>query len=282
MMDAAVVGDTGAHPSFRVKRGWMGLRIAEIRDETPDTKTFIFVDAETGGRAFDYRAGQYLTFRYDTIAAKPLVRSYTMSSAPIDGDFVAVTVKRVAGGVVSNWMCDDLQVGDVLRARGPIGKFVYDPEHDETKLVFVAAGSGVTPFLSIMKEYASARETFQTLANCGFRRPSELVLLVSFRTLEDIICAADLRALAKRSGVRVQLTFSRLPDVDPPALQHPNFGPIWKGRITSEQLAAVCKDDFSATTFFTCGPEDLMQSVAVFLREQGVAEKNIKLESFAS
>jgi ring-1,2-phenylacetyl-CoA epoxidase subunit PaaE len=275
MTEADKAGETG----FRVKRGWMGLSISEIRDETADTKTFIFVDPETGGRAFDYRAGQYLTFRYDSIAAKPIVRSYTMSSAPVDGDFAAVTVKRVEGGVVSNWMCDTLKVGDVLRARGPIGKFVYEPQNDESKLVFVAAGSGVTPFLSIMKEYSAHREVTEVKDSS---KPVELVLLVSFRTPGDIICAAELEELARRPGVRVQITLSRVPDNDLGALQHPTFGQIWKGRVTSDQLAAVCNDDFSATTFFTCGPEDLMQGVATFLKEQGVAEKNIKLESFAS
>jgi glycine betaine catabolism B len=277
MSEVIVAGD--AQTGFRVKRGWMGLRIDEIRDETPDTKTFIFVDPETGGRAFDYRPGQYLTFRYDSIAAKPIVRSYTMSSAPVDGDFAAVTVKRVEGGVVSNWMCDTLKVGDVLRARGPIGKFVYEPQNDESKLVFVAAGSGVTPFLSIMKEYSAHRATVEKTSS---KKSVELVLLVSFRTPSDIICAAELEDLARRPGVRVQITLSRVPDNDPAALQHSAFGQIWKGRITSDQLAALCNDDFSATTFFTCGPEELMQSVAAFLREQGVAEKNIKLESFAS
>ncbi len=280
MTETDLAGDT--QTGFRVKRGWMGLRIDKIRDETPDTKTFIFVDPDTGGRAFDYRPGQYLTFRYDSIAAKPIVRSYTMSSAPVDGDFAAVTVKRVEGGVVSNWMCDALKVGDVLRARGPIGKFVYEPQHDESKLVFVAAGSGVTPFLSIMKEYSEHSINRATADDQSSKKPAELVLLVSFRTPADIICAADLEDLARRPGVRVQITLSRVPDNDPAALQHPAFGQIWKGRITSDQMAAVCKDDFSATTFFTCGPEDLMQSVAAFLREQGVAEKNIKLESFAS
>ena len=79
----------------RVKRGWLNLKVTDVIDETHDTKTFIMVDGDEGGRPWDYWAGQYLTFRFDTVAEKPVVRSYTMSSSPNQGDFCAFTVKRV-------------------------------------------------------------------------------------------------------------------------------------------------------------------------------------------
>src|SRR5690606_8692796 len=66
----------------RVKRGWMNLKVTRIVDETHDTKTFYMEDADEGGRPFDFIAGQYLTFRFDAITEKPLVRSYTMSGSP--------------------------------------------------------------------------------------------------------------------------------------------------------------------------------------------------------
>src|SRR4051794_38726778 len=82
-------------PARRIKRGWMNLRVDRIVDETWDTRTFYLVDADEGGRAFDYTAGQYLTFRFDEVAEKPIVRSYTMSSSPNQDGFSAFTVKRV-------------------------------------------------------------------------------------------------------------------------------------------------------------------------------------------
>src|SRR4051812_11512541 len=111
----------------RVKRGWMNMRVDKIIDDTHDTKTFILVDADEGGRPFDYIAGQYLTFRFDQIADKPIVRSYTMSSSPNQQGYSSFTVKRVESGVISNWLCNHIKVGDVLRGRGPIGRFCFDP-----------------------------------------------------------------------------------------------------------------------------------------------------------
>ena len=77
----------------------MNLKVSKIVEETHDSRTF-FEDAEEGGRQFDYTAGQYLTFRFDDISTKPVVRSYTMSSSPIEKENIAVTVKEVENGFV--------------------------------------------------------------------------------------------------------------------------------------------------------------------------------------
>ncbi len=256
-------------PVRRVKRGWMSLKIMQIIEETPDTKTFIFVDEQEGGCAFDYIGGQYLTFRYDTVSTRPVVRSYTMSSAPCDGDFAAVTVKRVEEGLVSNWMCDELKVGDVLRARGPIGKFVFDPKIDHENLVFTAGGSGVTPFLSIMKQHAA------TMGQPG--SPQTMSLLVSFRTENDIICAKELEYLGAQKGVRVQVTLTR---------EAADDSRVWHGRINSDLLDRFCESaadsSLMKTTFFSCGPEAIMNLTSQYLQNRGVPPDHIKLESFES
>ena len=70
------------NPKPRRKKGWMNLKVSKIVSETHDTKTFYLEDADDGGLVFDYIAGQYLTFRFDTLSEKPIVRSYTMSSSP--------------------------------------------------------------------------------------------------------------------------------------------------------------------------------------------------------
>ena len=260
---------TAENRPWRIKRGWMSLAVTGIQDETSDTKTFLFEDAEEGGRTFDYRAGQYLTFRYDDInSTKPPVRSYTMSSAPCDGNQIAVTVKRVQGGLVSNWMCNALKVGSVLRARGPIGRFCYDPESDQQRLVMVAAGSGVTPFVSIMKDLSATAPSVAA------------ILLVAYRTSRDIICAGDLATLARNPRMRVQMTFSREAADSLPS-------EYWHGRISSQHIDRVCDplrggDSFANTTFMTCGPDDMMATVVAHLRTQGVPESCIKQESFAS
>lgn len=254
-----------AAPTRRIKRGWMNLRVDRIVEDTWDTKTFILVDADEGGRPFDYVAGQYLTFRFDDVAEKPIVRSYTMSSSPCQEGFSAFTVKRVEGGKISNWLCDEVKVGSVLRARGPIGKFVFDPKIDKKHLIMVAGGSGVTPFISIVREHQAH------LGKTG--SPERMTLLVSYRSKQDLICWPEIEAARQVEGVKVHVTLSR------EAAEAEGF---WHGRITDEQLVKAIGGDYQAATFMTCGPQAIMDHAAAHWRQAGVPEEHIKMESFES
>lgn len=250
----------------RRKKGWMNLRVTRTQNETPDTKTFFMVDAEDGNVPFDYVAGQYLTFRFDDLGGKPLVRSYTMSSSPCQTDAIGLTVKRVDGGIVSNWLCDNVAIGTILRARGPIGKFCWDPAKGRRHLVMVAAGSGVTPFVSMLREYAPH------LGQPGF--PNTMALLVAYRSDEDIICRQELEEAAKQAGIRVQITLTRT---------GPNTSSsrYWSGRPDQAMLDRFIEGRFKDTLFMTCGPQGLMETVAHYLRQHGVPEEFIEQESFA-
>ncbi len=252
-------------PTRRIKRGWMNLLVKEVVHDTHDTDTFILVDADEGGRPFDYVAGQYLTFRFDDIEAKPIVRSYTMSSSPNQPGFSAFTVKRVEGGKISNWLCDTVKQGTVLRARGPIGKFVFEPEKDKAHLFMVAGGSGSTPFVSIMREYAPR------LGQPG--APQEMSLLVSYRSRIDLICWKDLQEIQKVPGCRVITTLSR-EDV-------PEEG-FWHGRINDEMLGKAIGAAHHQATFMTCGPQAIMDQTVAHLKARGVDDAFIKTESFES
>ena len=249
----------------RVKRGWMNLKVTQVIEETHDTKTFVMEDAEEGGRPFDYWAGQYLTFRFDDLSPKPLVRSYTMSSSPVQGNYSAFTVKRVDRGVISNWLCDEVKVGTILRGRGPIGRFCFEPERDLQHLVMVAAGSGVTPFVSIMREHMGK------LGCPG--SPKEMTLLVAYRSREDLILWDDLVKLQHTPGVQVVTTLSRDPEAGHTFIH---------GRPDRKMLAHVLGSDLSGRTFMTCGPESMMQMVKDYCLEHGAAPEQVKLESFAS
>ena len=248
---------------MRRKKGWMTLRIEDIIEETWDTKTFLFVDNDDNNVAFDYIAGQYLTFRYDGLQDKPIVRSYTMSSSPCQKDIIAVTVKRVEGGLVSNWMCDALKIGDTLRARGPIGRFCFDPERCHPHLFMVGAGSGVTPFLSILREYAPR------LGQPG--SPSSLGLLVAYRSKNDLIAWNDLSELAKVEGVRLHCTLTR-EDARQDGFLH--------GRPDQQMLANFVEGPFQNASFMTCGPVPMMNMVSDYLKQQGVADEHIMTEAF--
>lgn len=246
----------------RIKRGWMDLRVARIIDECTDTRTLIFEDGTDGGRQFDYIAGQYLTFRFDNLTEKPIVRSYTMSSSPSEGNFIAVTVKEVDNGFVSRHLCRNVKVGDILRARGPIGKFCYDVSEDQENLVMVAAGSGVTPFISIMREAASH------LGEVGY--PKSLHLLVGYRTTNDLISWPTLQELKEVDGVEIHVTLSRE--------EKEGFD---KGRIDAGKLERFLTPHLANSTFMTCGPDAIMNGTCEFLKTHGVPEDRIKVESFA-
>ncbi len=250
-------------PTRRIKRGWMNLLVKEVVHDTHDTDTFILVDADEGGRPFDYVAGQYLTFRFDDIEAKPLVRSYTMSSSPCQPAYSAFTVKRVEGGKISNWLCDTVKAGTVLRARGPIGKFVFEPEKDSSHLFMVAGGSGVTPFVSIMREYVNR------LGQAG--APGKVSLLVSYRSREDLICWPDLLEIKKVPGAQVYTTLSR-----------ENVPDFWHGRISDEMLGKAIGGAYQDMTFMTCGPQAIMDQTVAHLKAKGVDDLRIKTESFES
>lgn len=259
------MGSNMDNTNRRVKRGWMNLKVTKVIDETYDTKTFVMVDADEGGRPWDYWAGQYLTFRFDSVTDKPIVRSYTMSSSPNQPDSCAFTVKRVDKGLISNWLCDSVKVGDILRARGPIGRFIFEPEKDREHLVMVAAGSGVTPFVSIMREYADRVGS----KNC----PKKMSLLVSYRSQKDLILWTDLKNFSKKPGCHVYVTLSR--DQGAPK-------DFWQGRINREMIECVVSKDFLSSTFMSCGPNAIMDLTAEVAKSHGVPQEHVKTESFES
>ncbi|MCX6131892.1 MAG: FAD-binding oxidoreductase [Proteobacteria bacterium] len=188
-------------PGPRRKKGWMSLRVTEVIDETWDTKTFLLEDADEGSCPFDYIAGQYLTFRFDDISERAVARSYTMSSSPNQQGFAAVTIKRVPGGLVSNYFCDKVIKGSIVKARGPIGKFCFDASRCRDHLIMLGAGSGVTPFVSILRAYAD------TLGQPG--SPKLMTLLVAYRSKEDLISWTDLEALRRLPGIQLHVSLTR-------------------------------------------------------------------------
>ncbi len=249
----------------RIKRGWMNLEVSEIVDENPTTKTLYLVDQEEKNCAFDYIPGQYLTFRFDHLSAKPVARSYTMSSSPCQKQAVAVTVRQVEEPFISKYLCQKVKKGDILRARGPIGRFVYEPIKDHKHLVMIAGGSGVTPFISIMREYAPY------LGEDSF--PQKMTLFVTFRSDEELMCWKEIEELQRVEGIQIVVTLSRQE-------QMPEDKIFRKGRITTDILKDSLEGGYENKTYMTCGPQGLMDLVKNHLTKVGVTQEHIKLESF--
>jgi len=252
-------------PNRRIKRGWMNLKIKSIKNECHDTKTLYFIDADEGGVPFDYIAGQYITFRFDDVSDKPVVRSYTMSSSPREKEVLAVTVKEVEDPFISRLLVRDTEVDQVYRARGPIGKFVYEPENDEKHLVMIAGGSGVTPFISIMREYMDRLGKEDA--------PEKMTLLVSYRSKADLILWDAIEQINTHPQCRIVTTLSR---------EDATGDGFWYGRIDASMISKLLDGNFTGKTFMTCGPDAIMNTAVACAKAHGVEDRHIKTESFSS
>jgi 3-ketosteroid 9alpha-monooxygenase subunit B len=171
------------------RHGFHPLRIRRVVRETADASSFVLDVPPELEPDFAYEAGQFCTFRV-WIDGEPLLRSYSMSSAPAVDDELAVTVKRVPGGAVSNWMNDTLRPGDVVEVTPPAGVFRLGAEARD--IVAFSGGSGITPVISLVKT---------TLATTSRR----VRLLYANRDRDSVIFAAELGALVERHGDRLEV-----------------------------------------------------------------------------
>jgi len=221
--------------------GFHPVRISRIADEAPGVRTFT-LDAP-----FPYRAGQFLTFR-----ACGTLRSYSMSSSPDTDDEVRVTVKRVPGGLVSQWMHQELKAGDTLHVSRPAGTFCLREEGEGRALVAFAGGSGITPVFSLVK---SALTTTS--------RPVRL--FTAHRNREAAIFTASLDALAARHAGRFE-TRHHFDDRD--------------GLATADEVRALVGEHPAGTDYYLCGPAPFMDLVERTLSGAGVPPEHVIVERF--
>jgi 3-ketosteroid 9alpha-monooxygenase subunit B len=232
------VRDHGFHP----------LRIRRVVRETAEAASFVLdVPAELRA-AFGYEAGQFLTFRAH-LRGEVHHRCYSMSSSPSVDDELQVTVKRVPGGLVSNWMIDSLAPGDVVEASVPAGVFCLAPGDGE--IVAFSAGSGITPVLSLLKTAlaTTSRRTRLYYAN---------------RDREAVIFDAELDALAAHNPDRLEVVHHL--DVE-------------RGFVDAGAVAAFVEAT-AAAEFYVCGPTPFMDIVEGTLLAHGVDADRIHIERF--
>lgn len=229
-----------------------------FEDVTHDMRTFAFEPAGPGSGPGTHDPGQYLTFTFD-VGGREAVRCYTISSPPTRPGTLAITVKRVPGGLVSNWLHDHLAPGRAVRARGPFGDF-STARHPAPAYLFLSAGSGVTPLMSM------------TRALHDGAAPADVIFVHSARTPEDIPFRRELEVLAATApGLRV----IHVCEAD---------GAVagWageRGRLTSDVLLRVAPD-FLAREVFVCGPAGYMDAARRLLSAAGLPEDRYHQESF--
>lgn len=229
-----------------------------IRTETHDVKTFTF--ASSDGRPVPFEAGQYIRFEVQAGNA-PASRCYSLSSSPCNPQRVSITVKRVAGGLVSNWLHEHLVPGSVLQGTGPMGTFTL-PRQIDGPLLLVSGGSGITPVMSMLRGLADAH------------RHPDIVFLHAARTPADLVFKDELEFRARVTpGLRVVFLPDRVESCS-------GFTGI-AGRI-SHALFEMALPDIAQRTVMCCGPAPFMQAVRQICATQGVPPERYFEESFGS
>ncbi|BBD70618.1 hypothetical protein NIES4072_69850 [Nostoc commune NIES-4072] len=249
----------------RWTKGDLMVRCVAIIDETDDVKTFRF--AADPPILFTYQPGQFMTLNLE-INDKLVKRSYSISSTPSRPHTLEITVKRVpappdvldvAPGLVSNWLHDNLRVGSEIKVSGPLGKFTCFANPSE-KLLFISAGSGVTPMMSM------SRWMMDTAADC------DIVFFHCARSPRDIIYRQELELISSRQP-KFRLAI---------AITRPEAGQAWygfMGRLNEQMLYAIAPD-FWQRTVYVCGPSPFMQGVKTMLEQIGFPMQNYYEESF--
>jgi ferredoxin-NADP reductase len=232
----------------------MRLLLSQIDQQTHDTKTLRFEILDE--RRLRAKPGQFLTFQW-TIDGQRVRRSYTVSSSPVHENYVEITPKRMGNGCVSIFLNERAKPGLAVEASGPYGRFYFD-ETLHKSIVLIAAGSGITPMISMLR-YIDDLEL-----------ATHVTLLYCVRTGADIIFENELARLSRSlPNFKYELCLSR-PD------------PSWKGRSgrLTEEFVFQNVTDLDSPTFFLCGPKGFMDDARHILSTLGVAQDRILQESF--
>ena len=232
----------------------MNLLLAQIEQQTHDTKTLRFHIPKE--RRFSARPGQFLTFRW-SVDGRRITRSYTISSSPTHKNYVEITPKRMENGCISAFLNDRAKPGLLVEASGPHGRFYFD-ETLHKNIVLIAAGSGITPMISMLRY----------LEDLHLATPVRLLYCV--RTAADIIFQNELERLGRSlPNFKHEVCLSQ---------PHPSWAGH-SGRLTGEILSPHVIDPHSHT-FFLCGPQGFMDNARQILLALGVNLDQILQESF--
>ncbi len=237
------------------------LEVIDIVNETQDSISITFKQPQ---EKIAYKSGQFLTLIVP-VDGKEVRRAYSLCSSPFTDPDLSVAVKRVDNGLMSNWLPDNLKVGDTMRIMEPMGVFTteFKPEN-KRHLILFAGGSGITPMLSIIKS------TLDQEPN------SILSLIYANRNIESIIFKDQLDQLATNYEGRLHLIHI----LDDAPMNWQGHSGLLNHDMLVEILDRVPKWD--ETTYLMCGPEGMMKNVEELLAEQSVDKAMIFKESFVS
>jgi ring-1,2-phenylacetyl-CoA epoxidase subunit PaaE len=240
------------------------LAVNDLRRESSDAVSLTFTIPETLADDYHFAPGQYLTLR-TMMDGEEVRRSYSICSGPDDGE-LRIAVKKVDGGAFSNWAADELKAGDELDVMTPTGRFGIAPAPGESRIhVGFAAGSGITPILSIVKGVL-AREP-----------DSRFFLFYGNRSTGGVLFCEALEELKDRFMQRFSL-FHVISGEEQDI-------PILHGRLDGEKVRVLLRSLVPASSVdhvFICGPTGMSEDIEATCRDLGIAEDRIHVERFVS
>jgi 3-ketosteroid 9alpha-monooxygenase subunit B len=229
---------------------YIPLRVSQVVEETADARSLIFDVPAALAEQFRYQPGQFLTLRVP-FGEDWLPRCYSLSSTPLLDEPLRVTIKRVTDGRASNWVCDQVKVGDQLEVMRPAGVFV--PKRLDGDLLLFGGGSGVTPVLSILRS--------ALLAGRG-----RILLIYANRDEASVIFREELKALASAHPSRLQVV---------------HWLDSVQGIPKVEQLTELARP-FAAAEAFICGPGPFMDAAVSALKALQMPSARVHVERFVS
>ncbi len=232
------------------------LECVSVLPEAPDVKTSTF--RPPSGATFVYRAGQFITLDLP-VAGGNIQRTYTISSSPVTSAYISVTVKAQPGSIGTRWLLDNLQPGVRLKAYGPAGLF-HLPANPDGKYLFISAGSGVTPMMSMATTlFERGQDPDICFIQCA-NRPVELIFQKKLEYMASRVNGLQLHFVVKKN--------------DPYE--------VWtgyRGRFNQLMLGLMCSD-YLERDVFCCGPESFMEAVREILNTLGYDMDRYHQESF--
>ena len=238
------------------------LTIKEIKRETPQSISVVFNVPIEFKDFYQFTAGQYVNLKL-TLDGKEIRRAYSICSSPNSGE-LRIAIKAVKNGYFSKFANNELKEGSILEVGTPEGKFIHEPHHDKQRnYMAFAAGSGITPIMSILQTVLSQEPN------------SSFVLVYGNKSPEETIFYNQLTELQSKYLGRffIHFVFSQ-------SNHSEYFGRVDKSVVNNVLNTKHIGKEFSK--YYLCGPEDMINTVSGILKEKNVAEKDIKFELFSA
>ncbi|MER5839255.1 ferredoxin--NADP reductase [Streptomyces prasinus] len=231
--------------------GPLTVRVVKVIRETADAHSLVLEPAGEDRAAFAHRPGQFLTVRVPSERDGGAARCYSLCSSPVRDEPLKITVKRIAGGYASHWICDHVTEGDTLEVLRPAGTFT--PDSLDGDFLLLAAGSGITPVMSILVSALHAGTGTVTLVYAN-------------RDEQSVIFRDELAALAREYGDRLTVL---------------HWLESLQGRPTASGLRTLA-GPYAGRPAFVCGPGPFMDLATGALTDLGVPPHRITVERFTS